>query len=72
MTDSLEKDLFLLSTDFRRAAGEASMPPYLLRHLKNVAERMPCSRQSLGTGLPASACLSTAMIWLSEKRDVFM
>ncbi|MDX1298968.1 MAG: hypothetical protein R3260_12140, partial [Pseudomonas sp.] len=23
------------------------------------------------TGLPASACLRMAMIWLSEKRDVF-
>jgi hypothetical protein len=48
------------------------MPPNLLRHLSTVAELMPCSRQSLGTGLPASACLSTAMIWLSENRDVFM
>src|SRR5690606_3410315 len=33
---------------------------------------MPCSRHSSGTGVPASACLSTAMIWLSVKRDFFM
>ena len=30
------------------------------------------SAGSSGTGVPASACLSTAMIWLSVKRDFFM
>lgn len=33
---------------------------------------MPCSRHSSETGVPASAYLSTAMIWLSVKRDFFM
>lgn len=46
------------------------MPPYLARHLQNAAELMPWVRHSSGTGVPASACLSTAMIWLSVKRDI--
>src|SRR6185312_8620724 len=33
---------------------------------------MPCSRHNSGTGVPAWACLSTAMIWLSVKRDFFI
>jgi len=48
------------------------MSPNLLRHLKNVAELMPCSRQRSGMGRPPSACLRMAMVWLSEKRDVFV
>ncbi|QHQ28567.1 hypothetical protein XaFJ1_GM001829 [Xanthomonas albilineans] len=51
---------------------DTSMPPNLLHHLWNVAELMPYSRHSSGTGVPASAYLSTAMIWLSVKRDFFM
>jgi hypothetical protein len=37
-----------------------------------LALLMPCSRHSSGTGVPASACLRIARIWLSEKRDLFM
>ncbi|PXA73753.1 hypothetical protein DMC15_06800 [Vibrio sp. 11986-1-5] len=33
---------------------------------------MPCSRHSSGTGVPASACLRIAMIWLSVNFDVFI
>src|SRR5690606_27676741 len=33
---------------------------------------MPCSRHSSGTGVPASACLRIAMIWLSVNRDCFI
>lgn len=33
---------------------------------------MPCSRHNSGTGVPASACLRIAMIWLSVNRDVFI
>lgn len=31
-----------------------------------------CCRHSPGTGVPASACFSAAMIWLSVNRDFFM
>ncbi|MFD1592778.1 transposase [Alteromonas oceani] len=33
---------------------------------------MPCSRQSSGTGVPASDCFRIAMIWLSVNFDFFM
>lgn len=33
---------------------------------------MPCSRHSSGTGVPVSACLSTARTWLSVKRNFLM
>jgi hypothetical protein len=33
---------------------------------------MPCSRQRSETEMPVSFCLSIAMIWLSEYRDVFI
>ncbi|HYD62086.1 MAG TPA: hypothetical protein VEC35_17105 [Noviherbaspirillum sp.] len=44
------------------------MPPNLLRQRENSAELMPCSRHSSGTGVPASACLRMAMIWLSVEQ----
>ena len=34
--------------------------------------QMPCSRHNSGTGAPASACLRTPMIWLSEILDIFI
>jgi transposase len=40
--------------------------------IREIARQMGCSRHSSGTGLPASACMSTAMIWLSENLDFFI
>lgn len=48
------------------AAMEASMPPSLLRQRSNSAKLMLCARHNSGIGVPASACLRMAMIWLSE------
>jgi hypothetical protein len=45
-----------------RVIMQAPIPPYLLRHLQNLAELIPRSRHSSGTGVPASACLMMVMI----------
>jgi hypothetical protein len=48
------------------------MTLHLLRHLHNMAEPAPCSRDSPGTELPISGCLRIARIHLSVNRDFFM
>jgi hypothetical protein len=53
---------FSSSSSFIRDIIDVSMPPYLLRHLYNDAELIPCSRHSSGTGVPASACFKMLMI----------
>ena len=55
---------FSSSSSFIRPISDASMPPNFERHLLNVAVVMPCSRHRAGTAVPASACFSTARIWL--------
>lgn len=67
----LLKRRFSSSSSLSRAMSDASMSPNLASHLQNIAVLMPCSRHSSGSGLPPSAFLRMAMIWLSEKRDVF-
>ena len=47
-------------------------PPYLLRHLKNVALLTPCVRHRSGTGTPLSASRRTPTIWVSLNLDFRM
>ena len=45
---------FSASSSRSRLTSETDAPPYLLRHLKNVALLMPCFRSRSGTGTPLS------------------
>ena len=47
-------------------------PPYLLRHLKNVALLTPCVRNRSGTGTPLSASRRMPTIWVSLNLDFRM
>lgn len=57
----LQAPVLFLQLPHARETIEASMASYFDRHLY-VAELIPCSRQSSGTGAPASACFKIAMI----------
>ena len=52
--------------------SDTDAPPYLLRHLKNVALLTPCVRHRSGTGTPLSASRRMPTIWVSLNLDFRM
>ena len=68
---SLEAPILLLELLHPRHQRDIHAPE-LGVPLVELAELIPCVRQSSGTGMPPSASFRTAMIWLSVNRDVFM
>ena len=52
--------------------SDTDAPPYLLRHLKNVALLTPCVRNRSGTGTPLSASRRMPTIWVSLNLDFRM
>ena len=52
--------------------SDTDAPPYLLRHLKNVALLTPCVRHRSGTGTPLSASRKMPTIWVSLNLDFRM
>ena len=63
---------FSASSSRSRLTSETDAPPYLLRHLKNVALLMPCFRSRSGTGTPLSASFRMPTIWVSLNFDFRM
>ena len=52
--------------------SDTDAPPYLLRHLKNVALLTPGVRYRSGTGTPLSASRRMPTIWVSLNLDFRM
>ena len=52
--------------------SDTDAPPYLLRHLKNVALLTPGVRHRSGTGTPLSASRRMPTIWVSLNLDFRM
>lgn len=60
----IQKRMFDTSID-RGFSQHLLYEPNLERHRYNLALLMPCSGHTPSAGPPASACLKTAMTWLS-------
>src|SRR6478672_13534879 len=63
---------FSTSSSRSRFTSETDAPPYLLRHLKNVALLIPYFRSRSATGTPLSASLRIPTIWVSLNFDFRM
>src|SRR5688572_9113673 len=63
---------FSASSSRRRFTSETVAPPYLLRHLKNVALLTPCLRVRSATETPLSESFKMPTIWLSLNFDFRM
>src|SRR5688572_32516636 len=60
---------FSTSSSCSRFTSDTDAPPYLLRHLKNVALLTPYFRSRSATGTPLSASFRIPTIWLSLNFD---
>ncbi len=64
--------LFSSSSAFSRWASDTSMPPNRALYLKNVAELIPCLRQTSTVGEPLYCSFRIPMICASVNRDCFI
>ena len=60
---------FSASSSRSRFTSDTDSPPYLLRHLKNVALLTPYFRSRSATGTPLSASFKIPTIWVSLNFD---